>query len=103
GSNPSLSHAVTAAFHAYLRRTNFRHYDRQTRHGALAPERGARLGAAQKRLLKAMSHWGGYTPMLIVTDADGTLSQTGGANAYVIDAAIARARAQQQKAQHAGP
>ncbi|MES1954087.1 hypothetical protein SAHY_05873 [Salinisphaera hydrothermalis EPR70] len=100
-SGPMAATMLAAADPAAALDANFRHYDRQTRHGALAPERGARLGAAQKRLLKAMSHWGGYTPMLIVTDADGTLSQTGGANAYIIDAAIARARGTPREIPHA--
>ena len=71
---------------------NFDQYDRRARHGGVQPEQGKTPDAGQAALRAAWGGYGGYTPMIVVRDADGNAQQTGGANPEVIEAALRTAR-----------
>ncbi len=90
-SGPLAATLLDAAKPAAALAANFRHYDTQKHHGGLQSKPKAALGKAQAALRKAWIRWGGYTPMLVVVAPNGRLLQTGGANAYVVDAVLARA------------
>lgn len=71
---------------------NFEKFDSHAPHGGVQPIPGKALGAAQTTLREMWIQCGGYTPMLIVIDADGQLRQTAGANPEIIEAVLDIAR-----------